>query len=29
MTEVCEYFALFDRTEWLDELLAQAADEAS
>ena len=29
MAEVREYFALFDRTEWLDELLAQVADEAS
>ena len=28
MAEVREYFALFDRTEWLDELLAQIADEA-
>ncbi|MCP1374416.1 nucleotidyltransferase family protein [Dyella lutea] len=29
MAEVREYFALFDRTEWLDELLAQIADESS
>jgi hypothetical protein len=29
MAEAREYFALFDRTEWLDELLAQIADEAS
>jgi len=29
MAEVREYFALFDRTELLDELLAQIADETS
>jgi hypothetical protein len=27
--EVREHFALLDRTEWLDELLAQVADESS
>lgn len=29
MAEVREYVALFGRTEWLDELLAQIADESS
>ncbi len=29
MAEVREYFALFNRTELLDDLLAQIADEAS
>ncbi|MBN8921935.1 MAG: hypothetical protein BGP10_14255 [Rhodanobacter sp. 68-29] len=29
MAEVLEYFALFDRAEWLDELLAQIDDDSS
>jgi hypothetical protein len=29
MVEVRECFALFDRMEWLDELLTQITDEAS
>ncbi|MGA0586437.1 hypothetical protein ACO2Q2_04780 [Dyella sp. KRB-257] len=29
MPEVREYFALFDRTEWLDEILAHIADQSS
>lgn len=29
MTEVRDYFALFDHTEWLDELLSQITDKSS